>query len=186
MVVVCATTSMKWSSGLEVIDTVAGTGVLGFNGDGITATAARLYNPAGVSALYNASSDGVVLFISDSYSHRIRRVNEGGIITTVVGTGAQGYSGDGGAATAARLRFPRGLSAMSSVSVGSVDMYIADFSNHCVRHVNNAGIITTVAGNGTLGFSGDGGPATAAQLHEPWDVSALYNASSGGVVLYVA
>ncbi|RYE83848.1 MAG: hypothetical protein EOO65_03270, partial [Methanosarcinales archaeon] len=169
-----------------IITTVAGNEGGAFSGDGGPATAATLYFPSGVSALYNASSGGVVLYIADTSNHRIRRVDEGGIITNVAGNGGGGFSGDGGPATAAQLSYSRSVSALYDASSGRVVLYIADSENHRIRCVDEGGIITTVAGNGTQGFIGDGGPATAAQLKYPSGVAAWYNASSGGVVLYIA
>jgi sugar lactone lactonase YvrE len=102
------------------------------------------------------------LYIADSGNHRVRRVDASGTITTVAGTGVRGYSGDGGPATAARLRRP------GAVAVdGSGRLYIADFGNNRVRRVDLSGRITTVAGNGKRGFSGDGGKATHAKLNAP-------------------
>jgi sugar lactone lactonase YvrE len=143
------------------ITTVAGTAVAGFSGDGGPATAARLFNPYGITA------DGAGnLFIADQSNRRIRKVDTAGTITTVAGTGVGGFSGDGGPATAARLFNP------IDVAVdGAGNLFIADRSNHRIRKVDTSGIITTVAGTGVGGFSGDGGPATAAQLLNPFSVA---------------
>lgn len=97
---------------------------------------------------------------------RVRRVSPTGIITTVAGNGVQGFSGDGGPATAAQLFMPRGLAVDAAGN-----LLIADFGNNRVRRVSTSGIITTVAGNGVPGFSGDGGAATAAQLSLPYAVA---------------
>src|SRR5208337_4056835 len=104
------------------------------------------------------------LFIADSGNNRIREVNRAtGIITTVAGNGTSGYKGDGGSATAAELRVPFALTFDASGN-----LFIADTENSVVREVNlTLGAIATVAGNGTRGFSGDGGPATAAELAGP-------------------
>ncbi|MDX2219215.1 MAG: Ig-like domain repeat protein, partial [Burkholderiales bacterium] len=140
-----------------VISTVAGNGVQGFGGDGGAATAAQLNNPQAV-AIDSAGN----LYIADTSNHRIRKVTPDGVISTVAGTGVQGFSGEGGAATAAQLSSPR------SVAVdGAGNLYIADTFNQCIRRVTPGGIISTVAGNATGGFSGDGGAATAAQLQNP-------------------
>jgi len=101
---------------------------------------------------------------------------QSGIITTYAGNGTPGFSGDGGPATAAQLNTPCGVAVDSAGN-----LYIADTSNHRVRMVTTAGVISTVAGNGTGGFSGDGGPATAAKLREPCGVAV----DSGGN-LYIA
>jgi hypothetical protein len=142
-----------------VITTVAGTGVGGFSGDGGPATSASLLFPMAVLI----DQTGNVL-IADSDNHRIRRVAIGtGIITTVAGTGAAGLSGDGGAATSASLNRPLGL----TVDV-SGNLFIADLNNHRIRRVAaGTGLITTVAGSGVAGFSGDGGPAASAALQHP-------------------
>lgn len=143
-----------------VITTVAGTGKPGYSGDGGPATAAKLETPHSV-ALDAAGN----LYIADSPNHRIRKVDHAGIITTIVGSGASGSSGDGGPATAARLNYPKG------VEIGADGLlYFADSLNHRIRRVDAAGIITTVAGTGVEGYSGDGGPATAAKLHRPRNV----------------
>ncbi|MGH8909881.1 MAG: caspase, EACC1-associated type [Egibacteraceae bacterium] len=178
-----------------VITTVAGNGTAGFSGDGGPATEAQLNYPAGVAV----AADGN-LYIADNGNHRLRRVDlSSGMITTVAGNGTQGFSGDGGPATEAQLNSPVGV----GVAVGTI--YIADRGNERVRRVDlsSGGVITTVAGNGTQGFSGDGGPATAAQLNTPRDVAVdaagtLYIAdydnhrvrrvdpSSGGIITTVA
>ncbi|MEM6431630.1 MAG: NHL repeat-containing protein [Deinococcota bacterium] len=145
-----------------IITTVAGSGAIGhlngsFSGDGGAATAAQLDSPGGI-AIDSAGN----LFIADTGNARIRKVDTTGIITTVAGNGSSGFSGDGGAATAAQLSFP------FKVAVDSAgNLFIADWGDHRIRKVNTAGIITTVAGTGTWGFSGDGGPATSAQLSRP-------------------
>ncbi|MDA8185337.1 MAG: hypothetical protein M0035_13100, partial [Actinomycetota bacterium] len=140
-----------------IITTVVGTGEEGSSGDGGPATAAQLYYPRGLALAPDGS-----LYIADAGNHRVRRVDPSGIITTVAGTGEEGSSGDGGPATAARLRYP---SALALAPDGS--LYLADTSNHRVRRVDPSGIITTVAGTGEEGSSGDGGPATAAELRDP-------------------
>ncbi len=134
----------------------------GYSGDGGQATAAELYDPEGVAVDHNGN-----LFIACTADYRIREVNlSTGIITTVAGNGIQGYSGDGGQATAARLNHPRGIAAENG------NLFIADDWNNRVREVNlTTGIITTVAGKGTGGFSGDGGQATVAEIWEPWGVA---------------
>ena len=154
-----------WPDG--TITTVAGNGAPGFSGDGGPATAAAINNPRGVAAL----SDGGFL-IPDSNNHRVRRVWPNGTITTVAGTGAQGYSGDGGPATAAALSIPF---AVSPTPGGG--FLIVDIGNERIRKVATNGTITTVAGNGTSAFSGDGGPATAASLWNPHNVAVLADGS---------
>ncbi len=140
-----------------VITTVAGDGTAGFGGDGGPAAEAQLRNPQGV-ALDAAGN----LYIADRNNHCIRKVDAAGVITTVAGDGTAGYSGDGGPATAAQLRNPRGVAVD-----GSGNLYIADLDNHCIRKVDAAGVIATVAGNGTAGLSGNDAAATAARLRAP-------------------
>ena len=139
------------------ITTVAGTGEFGYSGDGGPAVEAQLSYPRGVEV----DPDGNV-YISDSLNHRIRRVDASGTITTVVGTGEMGFGGDGGPALAAQLFQAEKLSFDSAGN-----LYIADTFNHRIRRVDPMGTITTVAGQGEGNFSGDGGPALAAQLNAP-------------------
>lgn len=139
------------------IETVVGTGVGGFSGDGGPATAAQIRTPTRL-----AFERGGGFVFADLGNDRIRRVRPDGGIETVAGNGTPGFSGDGGPATAASLNEPTGV-AVSSAG----DVYIADASNNRIRMVDSAGVITTVAGSGVRGFSGDGGPATAAQLACP-------------------
>jgi len=141
-----------------VITTIVGNGTYAFGGDGGPATVAALANP-GALAVDSAGN----LFIADSNNNRIREVVATGVITTVAGNGEQAYSGDGGPATAAALYGPQGLAVDSAGN-----LFIADYFNDRIREVAAAtGVITTVAGNGTNSFSGDGGPATAAALGGP-------------------
>jgi sugar lactone lactonase YvrE len=141
------------------ITTVAGNGNFGFSGDGGPATSASIYLPEGVAV--DKAGD---LFISDGVNYRVREVSaQTGIITTVAGNGTSGFSGDGGPATAAELGGPGGLAIDSDGN-----LYIADYGNQRIREVSGkTGNITTIAGNGTAGFSGDGGPATSAELKSP-------------------
>jgi sugar lactone lactonase YvrE len=140
-----------------VITTVAGNGTAGFSGDGGPATAAQLHFPSGVAV--DGAGD---LYIADSVNERVRRVSPSGVIATVAGNGTFGFSGDGGPATAAQLGFPNQLAVD-----GIGNLYITDADNQRVRRVSPSGVISTVAGNGIAGFGGDGGPATAAALHNP-------------------
>jgi large repetitive protein len=157
-----------------MISTIAGDGTAGFAGDGGPATSAQLDTPADVK-LDGAGN----YYIADSANHVIRMVNAAtGIIWTVAGMGGQsGYSGDGGPATQAQLNSP------SSIAFdGDHLLYISDTGNSAIRKVDlTTGIITTVAGAGTAGFSGDGGPATAGQLDSPWGI-----ALGGDGSLYIA
>ena len=144
-----------------IITTFAGTGTAGSSGDGGAAMAAQLKNPAGV--LVDISGN---VYIADTVNNKIRMVTSKGIITTIAGKGTAGSSGDGGAATSAQLSYPYG------VSVGiSGNVYIVEYVNNKIRMVNSTGIITTIAGTGDRGSSGDGGAATSAQLNGPKGMS---------------
>ena len=147
------------AAGTGIITTIAGTGISGSTGDGGLATAAQLAGPYALAA--DAAGNVFIGFLEDA---RVRRVDAvTGVITTVVGTGTAGFSGDGGLATSAQVNYPYGLALD-----GGGNLYVADLYNNRVRKVDAAtGIITTVAGTGTAGFSGDGGPATAAALNYP-------------------
>jgi hypothetical protein len=154
------------------ISTVAGTGHFGFSGDGGPATAADLKDPIGLTVM----PDGGYL-IADAGTASLRRVSPTGTITTVAGTGTPGYSGDGGAASAAQLFAPSGVAALPDGGY-----LIADTGNSRVRRVSPDGTISTVAGTGTPGFSGDGGPATAAQLGQNSPYSVAVTADGGFLI----
>jgi sugar lactone lactonase YvrE len=159
---------------------IAGLGLPGYSGDGGLATSAQLSNPIGV-AVDTAGN----VYIADSSNNVVRRVDAlSGVITTVAGTGIQGYSGDGGAALSAQLFAPYGVAVDSAGN-----LYIADQGNEVIRRVDAAsGTITTVAGNGTQGYSGDGGPAGGAELNGCVGITVdaagnLYIADSGNDVI---
>jgi sugar lactone lactonase YvrE len=145
-----------------MLTTVAGNGPVGegngdFGGDGGPAKEAVLYNPMFVAL------DGTGnLYFVDRWNHRIRKVSADGIITTVAGTGSEGFSGDGGPATEAKLAAPHGLALDAEGN-----LIIADTVNHRVRRVDKNGIITTIAGTGRAGYTPEGGQATAARLNSP-------------------
>ena len=199
-----------------IITTIAGSGTMGTSGDGGPATSADLYFPQGVAVdtsgnvyicdFYNSktrlvTSSGIIanfagggsvlgdggpatsaslsspwgiavdifsnnVYICDSGNNRIRMVNSTGIITTIAGVGTSGGSGDGGAATAAQLNSPRGV----AIDIHG-NVYIADSGNQKIRFVSSTGIITTIAGTGVPGSSGDGGPASSAKLYQPQGVA---------------
>ncbi len=143
-----------------IISTIAGTGTTsGYSGDGGPAVNAKLYHPNDL--LFNSAGN---LYIADFGNDVVRSINlTTNIITTVIGSGSSGYSGDGGPAINATFT---GLGNLAFNSAG--DLYIDDYYNYVVRKVDHiTGIITTIAGNGTSGYSGDGGPATSAQFHQP-------------------
>jgi len=140
-----------------IIQTVAGTGVGGFSGDGGAAASAMILSPGAIAI------DGLGnLYIADTENHRIRKVTTDGMIATIGGTGTAGFSGDGGMATAAQFNFPDSLAVDLQGTI-----YVSDKVNARVRRITAAGIVTTTAGTGTAGFSGDNGAATSAQLHYP-------------------
>jgi sugar lactone lactonase YvrE len=145
-----------------VLTRVAGNSRTGYSGDGGPATNAQITSPQGL-ALDTAGN----LFIADYGNRRIRRVSKDGIITTVAGSGACCFAGDGGPAVNAALATPLGLSVDARGN-----LFIADEYNHRIRKVSTSGIITTVAGDGMSGFSGDGGPGDKAQLSYPTSVAA--------------
>ncbi len=145
-------------AGTGFISTVAGSGLRGYTGDNVPATETGLFRPTDVAA----DAVGRIL-IADQENHRIRRVDSDGLITTVAGSGAKGFSGDGGPATSAALSSP---TAIALDTHGN--LFIVDRDNHRIRRVAaDNGEITTVVGNGNFGFSGDGGLATNASLTFP-------------------
>jgi sugar lactone lactonase YvrE len=164
-----------------VVSTVAGTGVPGYSGDNGLATSAQLDDPWGVAVAPNGD-----LYISDYGNYVIRKVS-GGIITTVAGdfTATSCYNGDNIAATAAYLCLPAGI-ALDKAG----NLYIADSANHRVRQISTNGTITTVAGNGTGGYSGDGVAASSSELYNPTDVKVdsagnLYIADQGNNLIRI-
>jgi NHL repeat len=156
-----------------VISTVAGNGQFGFSGDGGPAISAVLNRPSSVAVDTNGN-----LFIADSGNNRIREVTPPGVIYTIAGDGAAGpclgivsptcvpFSGDGGPATSAQLNSPDGVAVDAAGNV-----FVADSGNNRIRKVAPDGMISTIAGNGTLSFSGDGGPAISASLNTPVSVA---------------
>ena len=145
----------------QSIYTIAGTGVAGYNGDTGVATNAKVFGPSGIAV------DGAGnTYFSDYYNQRVRKISSSGNISTVAGTGTAMYNGDSVMASGATLNNPMGLAADAYGNV-----YIADKGNNRVRKVDSLGYITTIAGNGTGGYSGDNGPATAAKLYGPCGVA---------------
>ena len=155
-----------------IINTIAGIGYPGYQGDGSAATACSVNHPEDVAV---DSSNNI--YIADTLNAVIRKITSDGNINTVVGSaGKIGYSGDGGPATSAGLIEP-----FAVVVDSQGQIYLAEPPDGRIRQVNTKGIINTIAGNGTLGFSGDGGAATSAQLNLPTGVAV----DSGGNV-YIA
>ena len=148
-----------------VISTFAGTGEEGFSGDGGPATEAQFY-PGNDGFLSVATDAAGNVYVTDPENHRVRRIDTAGVISTFAGTGEEGFSGDGGPATEAALYYPVGVAVDSAGNV-----YVADLGNQRVRRIDTAGVISTFAGTGERGFSGDGGPATEAQLSYPASVA---------------
>jgi sugar lactone lactonase YvrE len=143
-----------------VINTLAGVGTPGFSGDAGPAINAQLYAPSGI-AVDSAGN----LYIADTFNDAIREVSNG-VIATVAGNGSPGFGGDNGPATGAQLNNPYGLAVDSAGN-----LYIADTTGQRIRKVSSSGAISTVAGNGTPGFSGDTGPAINAQLDNPYGLA---------------
>jgi streptogramin lyase len=143
------------------IATVAGTGTRGFKGDGGPALAAEINDPFGVVR----GPDGTLWFCEYG-GQRIRRIARDGTIATVAGTGERGYSGDGGPALAATFNLPHEIRFDATGN-----WYVADMANHAIRRIDGrTGIITTLAGNGTKGYTGDEGPAARATLSSPHSI----------------
>jgi sugar lactone lactonase YvrE len=159
----------KIDAGTGNISTVAGNGTGGYLADNVAATGTRINAPR--SVVVDGSGN---LYIADTSNNRIRKVNTGGTITTVAGTGAASFSGDNGAATSATIRAPQGVTLD-----GSGNLYIADTTNHRIRKVS-AGIITTLSGTGSAGYGGDNGVATSGQLSSPAGI-----AVDGSGTLYI-
>jgi len=142
----------------RALSSVAGTGVHGVTADGVLASQATLASPADVAVL----DDGRIAF-SERGSNRIRAIGTDGRLQTLAGTDSGGYSGDGGPARAARLSAPTGLARRGNL------LYVADNGNHVIRLLDlQSAVISTVAGSGMAGFSGDNGPALSAKLNQPW------------------
>ncbi len=152
-----------------IISTIAGNGTTGFSGDGGPATAASMYLPSGVV------TDGAGnVYFSDEYNNRIRKINSYGIMSTIAGTGPYGgiagsFGGDGGPAISAHLYAPVGL---ARDAYGNI--YFDDNVNNRICKINPSGIISTIGGNGSTGYSGDGGPATNAQIYVSYELAMDY------------
>ncbi len=144
-----------------IITTYAGNGISGYSGDGGPAMAAEIKGP------YDVFADAIGnIYIADAIGARIRKVDTAGIITTVAGNGTAGYITDGVPATATEIGFSEGVTVDKCGNI-----FISERTNNRIRVVNTMGIISTIAGNGTAGFSGEGGPATAAELQDPTGIA---------------
>jgi trimeric autotransporter adhesin len=137
-----------------IITTIAGSNSPGYVGDGGPATLAQLNNPVGIAIDRTGN-----IYIADDHNNVIRKINTSGVISTFAGNTTAGHTGDGGPATAAELNLPIGIAFDTAQN-----LYIADSRNNVIRMVNTAGIISTVVGNDTAGYTGDGGPASAAKI----------------------
>lgn len=146
----------------QIITTVVGNGIEGYNGDGIPGTSAYLKGPSGVFV-----AEGSKIFFTDIYNDRLRYINTAGFIYTLAGTGEAGYNGDNIAASLAELNRPSGICIDSTG-----DIYIADWMNNRVRKIDHVtGKIITIAGAGPAGYNGDGIPAVNAKLNAPDDIA---------------
>jgi trimeric autotransporter adhesin len=152
---------VSFVSKAQFINTIAGNGSTAFGGDGGPLINAKLWTPTDI--IFDPAGN---MYIADNCNHRIRKVDNSGIITTIVGTGVLGNSGDGGPATSAQLAFPIGITFDAAGN-----LYIADSWNNNIRKVNTSGVITTIAGTGASGYSGDGGPAINATFNSLGGVS---------------
>ena len=139
------------------LTTLAGTGEAGFNGEIVTPVKAQLKRPLGVAADARGN-----WYVADTGNNRVRKVQPGGNLFTIAGNGNASYFGDGGLGTKASVNQPEGVAVDARGNV-----YIADTLDHAIRKVAPDGIITTLAGTGQPGYSGDGGPATQARLAHP-------------------
>jgi sugar lactone lactonase YvrE len=159
VVLLCGTSNKLYA---QKINLIAGNGIQGYSGDDSMATNAEMYWPYGIAVDWASN-----VFIADYANHRVRKVDAAtGIITTIAGNGTAGFGGDNNLAVNAQLNYPKGVAVDQAGNV-----YIADQNNHRIRKVvATTGMITTVAGNGTGGFSGDGMPATQTQLNGPTSV----------------
>lgn len=152
----------------SMIEDLCGNGGRAFGGDNGPALNAVLNLPVAVALAPNGD-----LYISDQANQRIRKVDNAGVITTIAGTGMQGYSGDGGPALMATMNGPVGQAAPPASRIeldAQGNLYLADTGNNAIRRIDRSGVITTIAGNGTAGATGDGGPARMALLNGPTDI----------------
>jgi uncharacterized protein (TIGR03437 family) len=154
---VLATASLAATAWAQQITTVAGNGAAGYSGDGGPATQASINTTVDV-----ATDSAGNIYLADQNNNRIRKVDAKGIMTTIAGNGSAGFSGDGGPSTQSTINYPTGV-----CTDAAGNLYFNDLGNFRVRKIDTSGNITTVAGNGTRGSSGDGGPATQASMIIP-------------------
>ncbi len=140
-----------------IISTIAGNGVAGFSGDGTSAASAQINLPQGIT-----SDDSGNIYFADRANNRIRKISSNGIISTYAGTGIEGFSGDGSAATSAQINYP-----IHPTIDQNGNLFFCDAVNQRVRKIDANGIISTIAGNGIAGFTGDGANAASAQINSP-------------------
>ena len=143
-----------------IITTFAGNGVGSYNGDNIPADSAELYHPVGIT--FDRVGN---LYFTDAWNERVRKIDTAGIITTIAGTGTYGYNGDNIPADSAKLYQPWGIAVDANNNI-----YISDAENHRIRKVDTAGIITTIAGTGIAGYTGDNGLALVAEINGPYGI----------------
>ena len=145
-----------------IITTIAGNGTSGYTGDGGQATAAELSSPHGI--VFDATGN---LYFADANKCVVRKITPAGIISTIAGSGTYGFSGDSGPATLAKLAYP------SSLAIDSAgNLFVSDEDNSCIRKIDASGTINTVIGTGSVfGFSGDGGPASAAEMNQQYGIT---------------
>lgn len=143
------------------ITTIGGSGSAGYSGDGGAATSAKVSSPAGIAV----DSSGNV-YVGDTGNLRLRKIDTSGNISTAAGTGSATYGGDGGLATNAQFTNPQQI-----VFDGAGNIYVSDSGTHRVRKIDTSGVVTTIAGTGAAGYSGDSGPATSAQLNTPLGIA---------------
>jgi sugar lactone lactonase YvrE len=147
-----------------IISTFVGTGGLGFNGDGLPADRTTLHQPTGLAFDRHGN-----LLIADRLNHRLRRVDaSSGLVSTLAGNGSPGFAGDGGPASVALLDLPTDI---ASDNLGN--LFVIDFNNHRLRRISPAGIISTLAGDGTPAFAGDDGDSRASKLNNPRAIAVL-------------
>jgi hypothetical protein len=150
--------SVSFCASAQSITTIAGTGISGYSGDGNLATLARMKQPGFIAIdRYNN------VYFGDAYNNVVRKVTPLGYITTIAGTGIEGYSGDGGLAINAQFFGPSGVAVDQDDNV-----FVADCLNMVIRKIAPFGVVTTIAGTGVAGYTGDGGPAVSAKLNRPY------------------